>query len=876
MLVFLAVLSIGTASAADITEGLVAHWTLDSVESGSLTAAGATHIGTVQGAAGGEEGRSGKSLLFACSEDDFVDLGTSLQLSDVQQATFAAVVKARSYNPPDAKNRANSRNGILGSDDANLIFALTDRGRPTLVWDAGENEYQSIVADPTDAIPVGHWAHVAVTRDGSTMTIYVNGRAVKTEQRYSPGNFVRLNRTCLGRVNGTPNRDFDGWIDDVRVYRRALTAEEIRQLAEHCQLAGVEFPRPPFGSRGLERVLYNQPGLAVDLGVGLWAQPLPMDYDSDGDMDLVVSCADVPYNGTYFFENPGGAKLPVFKPAVRIDRGLRNAQVSHVDGKTFVLTPGLEYHNVANRGFSDSRKLDLPTNIHPNKVRANQWKYADFDGDGQRDLLVGVGDWTEYGWDNAFNAQGQWTNGPLRGFVYLLRNNGTTEQPDYAPPTKLLAEGKALEVYGMPSPNLEDFDDDGDLDLLCGEFVDTLTYFQNLGTRTEPQFAAGRKVEIHGEAFHADLCMIIPVAVDWEGDGDPDIVLGQEDGRVMFLEHTGKTMAGMPQFSPPQFFQQEAEAVKFGALVTPVGVDWDADGDDDLVCGNTAGRVAFVENLGGFPPRWAPPECLQADGQIIQIMAGPNGSIQGPCETKWGYTTLSVADWDHDGLPDLVVNSIWGRVVWYRNVGTREAPRLTAAAPVEVQWPERPPQPAWNWWEPKGNELATQWRTTPVVVDLNQDGLNDLMMLDHEGYLAFFARTRTDDGLKLLPPERIFFDAHQGAYGHAHQAQGKAEGPLRLNTGEAGRSGRRKLCVVDWDRDGTLDLLANSRNINFLRGQAGDAGRIIYRDMGLVDTRILAGHTTSPTTVDWDSNGVPDLVVGAEDGFLYYLRNPHQ
>lgn len=56
---------------------------------------------------------------------------------------------------------------------------------------------------------------------------------------------------------------------------------------------------------------------------------------------------------------------------------------------------------------------------------------------------------------------------------------------------------------------------------------------------------------------------------------------------------------------------------------------------------------------------------------MLRIMAGPNGSIQGPCEAKWGYTTLSVADWDHDGRPDLVVNSIWGKVVWFRNVGTR-------------------------------------------------------------------------------------------------------------------------------------------------------------------------------------------------------------
>jgi len=33
----------------------------------------------------------------------------------------------------------------------------------------------------------------------------------------------------------------------------------------------------------------------------------------------------------------------------------------------------------------------------------------------------------------------------------------------------------------------------------------------------------------------------------------------------------------------------------------------------------------------------------------------------------------------------------------------------------------------------------------------------------------------------------------------------------------------------------------------------------------------LGGHSTSPTTVDWNKDGVPDLLIGAEDGFFYYL-----
>jgi len=93
----------------------------------------------------------------------------------------------------------------------------------------------------------------------------------------------------------------------------------------------------------LERLQYNNPGLVVDLGVGLWAFPLPMDFNGDGKLDLVVDCPDKPYNGVYVFENPGTDTaqnpLPVFKRALRISKGLQFAQVSFVDGKPRVFTP---------------------------------------------------------------------------------------------------------------------------------------------------------------------------------------------------------------------------------------------------------------------------------------------------------------------------------------------------------------------------------------------------------------------------------------------------------------------------------------------------------------------------------------------------------
>ena len=627
----------------------------------------------------------------------------------------------------------------------------------------------------------------------------------------------------------------------------------------------------------LQRLCYNNPGLEVDLGVGLWAWPIPCDADGDGDFDLIVSCPDKPSNGVWFFENTSGDtsrnKMPVFKAARKLSSTVHYVMPSYVDGRLRVLSPGFEYPGFERMGLERRIALSIAAKFYvPEgkqtkgpKVRHNQWRYVDYDGDGSLDLIVGIEDWSYYGWDDAWNPKGEWTNGPLHGFVIFFRNKGTTEKPQYAEPIKVQADAKAIDVFGCPSPNFGDFDGDGDLDLLCGEFLDGFTYFENVGTRTQPRYAKGRRLKDKSESpITMDLQMIVPIAFDWDKDGDLDLIVGDEDGRVAFVENTGKLAADrMPIFSQPVYFKQQADALKCGALATPFGVDWDGDGDMDIVSGNTAGYLEFFENLSGPKverPKWSAPRRLEVNGKPFRIMAGANGSVQGPAESKWGYTTLSVADWDGDGLPDIVFNSILGEVMWLRNIGTRAKPKLAASAPIEVEWEKPQPRLAWGWRKPNGKELLTQWRTTSVVFDFNRDGHADLAMLDHEGYLVFFERAKLSDKLVLLPPRRAFVDE-------------KGQ-PLRLNSRTAGASGRRKLCVTNWDEDGKFDFLLNSANANCLKQVDAKDGRWYFKDAGTLAKLNIEGHDVSPTTVDFDGDGLPDFLGGAEDGRFYYLRNP--
>ncbi len=636
-------------------------------------------------------------------------------------------------------------------------------------------------------------------------------------------------------------------------------------------------------------LFYNNPGLVVDLGVGLWAYPLPLDYDNDGDMDLLVSCPDKPSNGVYYFENPTqnpAEKMPVFKAGVRVGDGAHYMLLSQVAGEPVLLTPGQEIRRNPATGrfdFEQPRPIAAPRNPHSStseNIRANMWRYVDFDGDGDQDLLIGTGDWSAYSWDHAYDARGQWRNGPLRGNVYLVENSGDDENAVYTSvPRRLQAADSDIEVYGWPCPNCADFDADGDLDLLCGEFLDGFTFFQNIGSRTEPRYGAGQRLtDVAGQPLKMNLQMITPTAVDWDGDHDLDLIVGDEDGRVALLENAGTLHNGMPMFNPPQYFQQQADTLKFGALATPFGVDWDHDGDDDIVCGNTAGNIAWFENLGiadNGLPRWSAPQLVHIKSTHrlslpnsqsshdklshdspsrvppafpalypFRVLAGSSGSIQGPCEAKWGYTTLSVADWDADGDLDIVYNSILARIGLLLNDNGDFIEQ-----PLDSGQRELPPE--WLWWQTPASDTLTQWRTTPVAIDFDQDQKLDLVMLDQQGYLTL----RSAAG----PAQRVFVDE-----------DGQ---PWRLNPKSCGGSGRVKLSVVDWDGDGRLDVLVNSENAAWYRNCETRDGHVVLKKIGNLARRNIAGHTSSPTTADFDGDGQPDLLVGSENGRIYHCAH---
>jgi hypothetical protein len=165
-------------------------------------------------------------------------------------------------------------------------------------------------------------------------------------------------------------------------------------------------PEPAMVGSG-DRVSYGREGVRDRLAVGLWAYPAAVDVDGDGDLDLIVSCTDRPYNGTYLFENIGGRQKPLFDRAEWLGRGIKDLVAADFngDGKTDLVTSG-GYHDdfVRNRL---SRFVPVKLSLDYWVGRDDLWYPVDWDGDGITDLLVGVSDWRDYGWDDGYDEQGR-------------------------------------------------------------------------------------------------------------------------------------------------------------------------------------------------------------------------------------------------------------------------------------------------------------------------------------------------------------------------------------------------------------------------------------------------------------------------------------
>ena len=378
---------------------------------------------------------------------------------------------------------------------------------------------------------------------------------------------------------------------------------------------------------------------------------------------------------------------------------------------------------------------------------------------------------------------------------------------------------------------------------------------------------------LHHEPFNRSTNFDISISVsDALEPGRFDIFAGDRSQSPSWCRYHGQDVEGRPLYDTPKRIKQRNPHVGNSFFSVPTVGDWRGTGTPDLLVGGVEGYILWYRTLSTNPLRFALPERVRCGTVEIRRLARPDpagghhwGGSQGPYDGDiGGYSTPVLADWDGDGLLDLVVSDMVGLYDWYPNRGTKTDPELGPPQRLRLK---------------SGEPLFGPWRQQPGIGDFSGNGLPDIVIQDQDLDLALFRRAGPDDLSTVLPGEKLRYKDGQTIKTHGIYTPGGGDG-----------RGRTKLNVVDWDHDGILDLLigVGPQHGSPYRGSyvlfaknVGTNERPLFKrpDVLLWDTEgqplEFWRHGVHMAPVDWDNDGQYELVAGADQGRIWYWKPEH-
>ncbi|MBM2840421.1 MAG: type sorting protein, partial [Bacteroidetes bacterium] len=372
--------------------------------------------------------------------------------------------------------------------------------------------------------------------------------------------------------------------------------------------------------------------------------------DVDGNRTLDMLYGDLFDPGLCFYRNVGTEFNPIMDSITCrfpsndpiLTAGFNQPSLADIDGDrdldlfVSVLPPLRQVDNFwFYRNIGDSANFNL-TLVTRNYLSTLDFgieatpTFIDIDNDGDRDMFVG----------------------DLFGRVAFLLNIGTATSPSFD-----LVDSSFIGTtpFVALTPRFADIDADGDFDMFVGHFDGNIMFYRNTGSQFNPLFQ--RQLSQFDSVNVGTQSYSVPAFFDIDNDGDLDLFVGKQDGRIAYFRNIGTSQS--PRFSLVTSSFQNINLVENSK---PQFVDADNDGDQDLLIGASDGKLYFYRNDG------------PVENPVFTFVTNSFGLID---EIRTSCPAL--VDIDNDGDKDLFVGGQRGGIDLYRNMFPTSVRELSTA-----------------------------------------------------------------------------------------------------------------------------------------------------------------------------------------------------